>query len=90
MSSADDKTSSSADIPSEPECANCRYWKREAKDSDTGICRRYPPNIAHQEMYMEDSDGYADYPVWPLTLDDEWCGEHSLKDNSQQKDDSHE
>lgn len=77
MSSADDKDSESA-APF-PTCSNCRYWEREDELSDGGICRRYPPSI--RTTAMDDNDEYSGYPIWPLTLEDEWCGEHKPKEN---------
>lgn len=91
MSSADDRTSSSSAAPeAQPLCSNCRFWLLEARDSDSGVCRRYPPNMVRSGAEpvlgsLFPDDAYASYPFWALTLEDEWCGEHSPKDKSQEK-----
>jgi len=60
------------------ECSSCRFWDLDTNRNpdDVGICRRYPPTIPNAQSSVDD---YQDYPVWPLTLDSEWCGEHKPK-----------
>ena len=76
MSSADDRDSANDAAPER--CSNCRFWESDEELDNSGICRRYPPSIPNSEPF--DSD-FTDYPVWPRTMDDEWCGEHKPKGN---------
>lgn len=83
MSSADDRNSESA-APF-PTCSNCRYWDTYEDGDESGVCRRYPPRIPHPSMANLDEDGncgWEEYPIWPLTMDEEWCGEHKLKEKN--------
>jgi hypothetical protein len=96
MSSADDRNSSDSAAPNstwdalvkakEVVCFNCHYWDQDDEDpvSGTGICRRYPPSISNKRMSIDANYG-AMYPAWPMTEENEWCGEHKPKEN-----DSHE
>lgn len=77
MLSADDRDSANDAAP--VKCSSCRFWEPDeelGKRGDSGICRRYPPSIPSSEPL--DSD-FTDYPVWPRTMDYEWCGEHKPK-----------
>lgn len=57
-------------------CDSCRWWEDEHEDPEgSGICRRYAP----KPRVFEDSDVGPKYPIWPLTLNTEWCGEHQHK-----------
>lgn len=65
-------------------CESCRFWQmttpkdpEEENSVAVGICRRYAPQPTprlsrHIRVGKEE---YADCPLWPLTLDAEWCGE---------------
>jgi hypothetical protein len=71
-------------------CATCRFWKavedQEGEDL-RGECRRLPPTFnapAARRWFVSwsgehaDAMGREDYSegFWPLTWDDDWCGEH--------------
>jgi hypothetical protein len=60
-----------------PTCKTCPYWKTDEDDVHrTGICRRKAPRA--RILTDGDDRGYVTFPIWPETLDNEWCGEHSL------------
>lgn len=69
------------DAMNEPTCETCRFFLIDACDIDTagpppavatGYCRRFPPQILHDEGYSDPLD-HAGFPwVWS----DTWCGEH--------------
>ena len=57
------------------ECENCKYWlaSEEIKFNEkslTGECRRYPP-----VLYFKRSDIF----IFPITDNDNWCGEYKEK-----------
>ncbi len=56
-------------------CDNCLFWERhqDPKENDVGVCRHNAP-VAR--------DGF----IWPLTSEDNWCGEHELLDDSRVRD----
>jgi len=54
-----------------PTCRTCPYWDSGGEE-DSGICRKSCPKTA-KPQYEGD---YSAFPVWPITLDTEWCGEH--------------
>ena len=47
-------------------CAACRFWTKLIRDDGLGRCRRYPPQQQHVPGCW----------VWPLTHEDDWCGEY--------------
>ena len=56
------------------QCANCRFWDNSIIEvKTTGVCRRFPPVAC-----AVDDDECLTFPSWPLTHDDEWCGEWQI------------
>jgi hypothetical protein len=61
-------------------CKNCRFWRKSLneKTPSVGECRRYAPSPRSlllpregpEEGVQSDLDAH-----WPVTWDDEWCGE---------------
>jgi hypothetical protein len=50
-------------------CATCYFWSRNLKPGATnGQCRRYPPVNERTDQGLR--------PMWPMTEDYGWCGEH--------------
>lgn len=66
-------------MPDRPRCPTCRYW--EPPDGGVGpLCRRYAPR-AQVSWPGRDEDEVSDFdyslaPVWPVTTENDWCGEH--------------
>jgi hypothetical protein len=65
-------------------CADCKFWK--AKDGGTfddgvGECRRY----AARPLIADDADAEPKSPfvAWPLTLDDQFCGDYEPRRETQ-------
>ncbi len=53
-------------------CETCRFWDSPHVDQqEDGLCRRHAPRCFPRK---EESETLR-YPRWPLTLNDEWCGE---------------
>lgn len=57
-------------------CADCKFWKAKdggTFDEGTGECRRY----AARPVVLDDDAELprSPFPAWPLTLDDQFCGE---------------
>ncbi len=52
------------------ECKDCKYWFRKPYG---GECRARPPVIV-QPHYQYRSGG-MDSAYWPITQQDDWCGE---------------
>jgi len=62
-------------------CKNCCYWKEGdliTKDIQDGVCRRYPPTVIY-EYYEEIKTGGGRPVVYPLTYENDWCGEFNDK-----------
>jgi hypothetical protein len=54
---------------SEPTCYECRYWDKVTSYPDkrnSGLCRIHPP-----VRNDTDNDDWG----WPVTYDEDWCGE---------------
>jgi len=49
-------------MPRKRECLTCEFWVRRFESDSSGDCHRYPPS--------------PDTDYFPVTLQDEWCGEH--------------
>jgi len=47
------------------ECSQCRFWRQRGPEGGEGECRRYPPQLSHD-------DGRGS---WPITLANDWCGD---------------
>jgi len=64
---------------SESKCETCRYWSGDAVSD--GMCRRYAPRatVAAGENDDPDERTFDRYPLWPRTLNTEWCGEWQAK-----------
>lgn len=58
-------------------CAVCKWWEHEKED--IGECHRYAPR---PEVPLGEVDDWAHFPVWPLTLLDEFCGEFEPQERS--------
>lgn len=61
-------------------CETCRFWRylRETEPHvGIGECRRYAP----RPIVVEPRNKGA-YPLWPLTMFDDACGEHQPKDTT--------
>lgn len=56
--------------PQQPRCDMCRFWYDQGDGE--GVCRRLAPTA---RTTRREEDDYQRFPVWPLTLDNEWCGE---------------
>jgi hypothetical protein len=72
-------------------CSACRFWRRLEQDADefgfardyevpdgsTGVCRRYPPSTRRADIDHASSHSWdaARGAYWPVTWDDDWCGE---------------
>lgn len=77
-------------------CSNCRFWANpnDDEDDDTrmGECRRYPPRICEAMMAADIANAYGEPAIglerktnwlnttFPVTGDDEWCGEWQSDD----------
>ncbi len=55
-----------------PYCGTCPYWD-ETDQPIIGICRKNAPRPIR---LLEDDGCYEAWPLWPTTLQSEWCGEH--------------
>lgn len=63
-------------------CAGCRFWNLENMDAKTsflvfGECRRYPPT--RPSVDPKDAVSPLLDWLWPLTEEDDWCGEFRAK-----------
>jgi hypothetical protein len=69
--------------PRPDRCETCRFWDLRIGDSDegAGVCRRHAPVAATPAVNVSQKveDQTASFPSWPLTLNDEWCGEWQVK-----------
>lgn len=73
-------------MPDRPTCITCPFWSEALAPGESagppdrsprervGECRRHAPRSAMERGVEE--QGYADFPTWPQTMGDEWCGEH--------------
>jgi hypothetical protein len=62
----------------EANCGGCRYWAKKAGEKARGECRRRAPAPANADDANE--EGWPTYgAAWPLTFDDDWCGEFKPK-----------
>jgi hypothetical protein len=55
-----------------PTCETCPFWDGP-DEVGLGICRKHAPTPSTTRTEPEKS---FRFPVWPLTVEDEWCGEH--------------
>lgn len=63
-----------------PTCKDCRYWYCD--DDTMGVtsshlreCRRQPPTY-YADVNRLPADDNDLFGHWPVTFDDNWCGEH--------------
>jgi hypothetical protein len=54
---------------------SCRFWREldrlvDMPSKSWGVCRRYPPSEK-----FEDDENDMEMGDWPLTWNDQWCGE---------------
>ena len=61
---------------SEARCDNCRFWLKSEKIPGTGECRRHTPRGLEDYMPMA---------YWPVTKQDDWCGEFEAKISPEEK-----
>lgn len=54
-----------------PSCDSCPYW--DIFSEGEGFCRRYAPQPT---VILEDGGSRLRHPVWSVTFDDDFCGEH--------------
>ena len=76
-----------ASIPNAPDsCKTCRFMRA---DDAVMTCRRYPPtvhSIVGSRQFHTNSfglsgwtDSYNDVSLWPVVVDEAWCGEHEAR-----------
>jgi hypothetical protein len=71
-----------------PSCSGCRFWQMLTEDQDgnyrvehadgVGRCRRLPPSTRRTDVQAPHTDhamDAANSAYWPVTWDDDWCGE---------------
>jgi hypothetical protein len=58
-------------------CQTCKFWDTHGVAvAEIGICRKNAPVAQKASMKdCEDGTGYSRIPLWPETVDDDWCGE---------------
>lgn len=54
-------------------CRSCKHWHH--LEHGHGLCRRYAPRIVEGQARTGHEDD-SDWAVWPVTGEDDWCGEH--------------
>jgi len=57
----------------EQQCGTCRFWKPERSTDYYAACRRLPPVVPGDKSWK-----------WPCTGRDDWCGEWTGYDDSEQ------
>ena len=76
-----------------PACESCQWWQQldpygesmeacggyAVTDFGTGLCRRMPPWLKRQPDLATDSADAAAAAIWPVTWDEDWCGEHRVR-----------
>ena len=55
-------------------CKTCPSWCLDGRPHQRGQCRRHAPVFNAESAYYMGLE--AAEPLWPVTLSDEWCGEH--------------
>lgn len=61
-----------------PSCPGCRFW--DAFDARSGECRRHAPTAVQFAQTQDANERGGDSgAVWPVTSDDDWCGEWEAK-----------
>jgi hypothetical protein len=53
-------------------CGNCRFWEMFPDPNGPGVCRRHAPR-PKMTASMSVTKTTA---TWPITHDDDWCGEY--------------
>lgn len=59
-------------------CGNCKFYKEDEPESDTGKCRRFPPVVIAVPLLCDledDEERLAPQSNWPDVDDINWCGE---------------
>lgn len=63
-------------------CETCRFWgflRQTEPHVEIGECRRHAPKATTYDL----ANAWTNRPVgradWPLTMFDDWCGEHVSK-----------
>jgi len=53
-------------------CEDCKFWMPDdIETSSSGRCHRYAP----RPIVTKDEDSDSQLAYFPITWDDEWCGE---------------
>ena len=68
-------------------CDQCKFWRQDFTESDPskqslgGECRRHSPQPSYDPgpFYDLDDQTFTYFPSWPITDDDDWCGEWQPK-----------
>lgn len=56
-------------------CSTCVFFspgRPTMRDRVSGQCRRHAPILDQSELRLR--------TIWPLVMDDSWCGEHATVD----------
>ena len=59
----------------EDRCETCRFWETYS-DPESGRCRRNAPSVPWPSPGGKE---LLDDTVWPMTLNEDWCGEHQTR-----------
>lgn len=52
-------------------CGNCRYWEEQSVDiAPLGECRIHAPTVRSDDQVIKEMLG-----AWPITCEDDWCGQ---------------
>ncbi len=79
---------------SDANCETCQWWQQldpngegaatdggyTVSDFGTGLCRRMPPWLKLRPDPATDSADAAAAAIWPVTWDEDWCGEYQPRD----------
>jgi hypothetical protein len=63
-------------------CVDCKYWSCYSERRGYGYCKRRAPSaiqwaqVNPNRSTGQDSDHLS---MWPVTSNDDWCGEHVAK-----------
>jgi hypothetical protein len=62
-----------------PTCETCVYWNEINQLKYEGECKRHSPrpvSITYQQGAIEPDFHNCALSCWPITMDDDWCGDH--------------
>ncbi len=64
-------------------CQNCRWWDQWTDHPNQGLCRVAAPASTNVTDDPEEASprglGWCSYPEWPVTYDNDWCGEFAAR-----------